>query len=182
VVTDIIDVIIPASVCEMTWLALSETSGTRSHSFVPNTTSQESALPQSAPHVPTLLFFDNNNPRIESLRRNPGSITTIPLLIHGARSEYQLSAIVYHGSYHFTARIIHETESWKYDGAHNSGEVIKEAQGLDEQGLQTLDGRKAHILLYTPKPGLSLNGEPPFTSSKIARNSINKGIRKESSL
>jgi hypothetical protein len=108
--------------------------------------------------VPSLLVFENNDLETESMQINPTSVITIPDQAQANTLEYHLAAIIYHGTYHFTARIIHQEESWSYDGQRNNGEAEKETQTLNAQDLQVLGDRRAHILLYTLKS--SLNGKP----------------------
>ena len=56
-------------------------------------------------------------------------------------NSYRLSAIVYLGSYHFTARLVLENGSvWKYDGKSNNGIPIFEF------GAQKTDSELSHFL------------------------------------
>jgi hypothetical protein len=48
--------------------------------------------------------------------------------------------------------MIHGDQTWEYDGQLNNGDPTREIKDYNEQDLQTLRGRRAHALLYTPKP------------------------------
>lgn len=67
---------------------------------------------------------------------------------------YQLSAIIYLGSFHFTSRLILKNRSvWKHDGRINNGIPVFDfgAQETNSEllRLQTLDDRRAHIYIYS---------------------------------
>jgi hypothetical protein len=124
-----------------------------------NASSFRSRMLQSSPptgstahQIPSLLAFENDDPQNESCRFIPRRQISIPGTNEGDTSEYHLSAIIYYGGYHFTARIIDGRDSWAYDSQRNDGEVTRESRDLDEEDLKALDGRGAHILLYAPRP------------------------------
>jgi hypothetical protein len=102
--------------------------------------------------MPSLLVFETDGSNRELHTFIPNRSITVPGSTLGSTSEYHLRAIIYHGGYHFTARMIHEDQIWEYDGQHNCGDATREIQDLTEQDLQILRGRSAHTFLYTPKP------------------------------
>jgi hypothetical protein len=62
---------------------------------------------------------------------------------------YDLRGIIYYGSYHFTSRVIDDSQnSWFHDGMRAGGRVIFEGNytGLNE--VIAPDGRTPHFLLY----------------------------------
>lgn len=68
-------------------------------------------------------------------------------------TEYQFRAVIYHGDYHFTARIIDPHNNiYIYDGQKNEGFPSFESKLIDYKNFKnftTLHGRSAHIYIYS---------------------------------
>jgi hypothetical protein len=66
--------------------------------------------------------------------------------------EYHLRAIIYHGDYHFTARLFDQFDGiWTYDGQKNEGFPSPEftwSECDNFHKLTSLEGRNGHIYLY----------------------------------
>ncbi|KAL6309393.1 hypothetical protein BKA93DRAFT_746245 [Sparassis latifolia] len=79
-------------------------------------------------------------------------ITPIFDLEFNMQTTYSLATVIYFGSSHFTARLLHSHNSgWIYDDQQNDG-VPQYENRMDTDDLTpllTLDGRWAHILVYT---------------------------------
>ena len=68
-------------------------------------------------------------------------------------AQYHLSAIIYHGNYHFTARIIDPNKNvYTYDGQKKNGFPSFESKSCDIKNCEYLtehDGRSAHLYIYS---------------------------------
>lgn len=85
----------------------------------------------------------------------PSPYLAIPCTSYKCR--YRLAAIIYHGDFHFCARLLlHNHSLWMYDGQTNNGTPILEhpdfgawhAQGGSLSLLTSLGSKKAHIYIY----------------------------------
>jgi hypothetical protein len=101
-------------------------------------------------NVPSLLFFETAPDTIPihilCMKLN---IKTCTLNI--STSQYILRAIIYNGSFHFTARLFDPHQNvWTYDSQKNDGFPSPESISNEElQNFLTLDGRSAHIYIYS---------------------------------
>lgn len=97
--------------------------------------------------MPSILFLE----LIES--RTPISPTrTLNVPIKQGIATYVLAGVIYTGDFHFSARIIDYThnKSYTYDGQSNNGcPAAEDSQEGVSSNLLDLDGRRAHILLYS---------------------------------
>ena len=68
-------------------------------------------------------------------------------------TQYHLSAIIYHGNYHFTARIIDPNKNvYTYDGQKKKGFPSFESKLCDIKNREYFtehDGRSAHLYIYS---------------------------------
>jgi len=104
-------------------------------------------------NAPPILFFELPMESTSSLCTILPS-WNIKILLLLEPFQYQLSAIIYLGGFHFTIRLIHKNGSvWKHNGATNNGIPILDfiAQKTDSEleQLLTLEQRKAHIYIYS---------------------------------
>ncbi|TFK20676.1 hypothetical protein FA15DRAFT_707866 [Coprinopsis marcescibilis] len=98
---------------------------------------------------PKVLFFENDNPNDpNSLFLTPDPTLTVPGETPGCEVQYHLASIIYVGGYHFSARIIHRTEIWSYDGQQNEGRLMKKHIPMGSPQLEVLGTRRAHLLMY----------------------------------
>ncbi|KAJ3554886.1 hypothetical protein NP233_g12332 [Leucocoprinus birnbaumii] len=105
-------------------------------------------------HFPILVF------ELHSTESYILPSTSLQLPCRDVTCRYRLSAIVYHGSLHFTLRIVlPDGAVWKYDGQANNGspefeKTLAVGSGaspsqFELSGLLDLDGRRAHVLIYS---------------------------------
>lgn len=88
------------------------------------------------------LFLHFELPQM--LKISASTAITIP----GSGYVYDLVGIVYHGSNHFTARILGGNTVYEYDGQVNGGIPILRASSDGNQCYGELEGRTAHICIY----------------------------------
>lgn len=97
--------------------------------------------------APSALWFEI----IESdTQVKPSPKLTIP--VESGLATYSLSGIIYQGGFHFSARIVQNDPliTYTYDGQCNNGFPTPEHPPSDfETNLSSLDGRRAHIVLYS---------------------------------
>lgn len=64
---------------------------------------------------------------------------------------YYLTAIIYHGDFHFVARLFHPTKNiaWKYNDQLNQGTPAEDLNFPQNASLSKLDSKSAHVYIYT---------------------------------
>ncbi|EIM87775.1 uncharacterized protein STEHIDRAFT_54710 [Stereum hirsutum FP-91666 SS1] len=68
----------------------------------------------------------------------------------GRKTKYRLAGVVYHGTYHFTARLIDKnSNTWCHDGMTNAGKCIPAGKVKDVPDMSVLEGRVACLAIYT---------------------------------
>lgn len=65
--------------------------------------------------------------------------------------QYVLCGIIYLGAYHFSARILDDSNVWSYDGRENDGNPLFDAaiSDIDKLDISCLRGREAHVYVYS---------------------------------
>jgi len=93
---------------------------------------------------PILMFEDPGG----SVDISPNLEIQIP--IHNVTTQFNLQAIIYFGSAHFSCRLIHSNTLWKYDGMHNQGQPEAEMQTNDIaiSDLRYLDQKRSSLFIY----------------------------------
>jgi len=67
------------------------------------------------------------------------------------KSSYRLRGVVYHGSYHFTARIIDSNNCvWYHDGMTTGKDCVYEGKWKDIGDIGSVNDRRATLLIYVP--------------------------------
>jgi len=67
------------------------------------------------------------------------------------KTSYRLRGVVYHGSYHFTARIIDGNNCiWYHDGMTTGKDCVYEGKQKDISDIGSVNGRRATLLIYVP--------------------------------
>jgi hypothetical protein len=97
--------------------------------------------------LPSILFFEI----VSSSSCAIIPSITLVLPSQGVDTTYELCAILYYGTHHFTARVFFLGKTWNYDGRLNGGCPVAYSPALvdtNEEHLSHLDGRVAHILVY----------------------------------
>ena len=108
---------------------------------------------RSSSHVyvdnpPPLLTFEvtpNTVPKIIPSQ-------TITFQTQNSNTHYKLRAVIYHGNFHFTARLIQNEIFWMYDSQKNNGHPIQEnfPPNIDIfHAITTLQEQHAHIYIYS---------------------------------
>jgi hypothetical protein len=74
---------------------------------------------------------------------------TIEVSKNGRREKYHLKGIIYHGGYHFNARIVtSEKVVWYHDGITTANKCKYEGKLCDLCDIRDADGRKISTVIY----------------------------------
>jgi len=72
-----------------------------------------------------------------------------PVIYRDVKSSYRLRGVVYHGSYHFTARIIDSNNCvWYHDGMTTGKDCVYEGKWKDISDIGSVNERRATLLIY----------------------------------
>jgi len=82
-----------------------------------------------------------------------GSLKVTPAIDvskNGRKVRYQLKGIIYHGGYHFTARVVtSQGDVWYYDGMTTARECIYEGKLSELTNIRDAEGRKISTVIYS---------------------------------
>jgi hypothetical protein len=102
-------------------------------------------------HPPPLITFEI--PPTTKQKNIPNMTLNIKTFENSIK--YKLRSIIYHGNFHFTARLFNDNQFlWSYDGQQNNGVPLSEKtrwntlQNSEFEKIITLEERKAHLLVY----------------------------------
>jgi hypothetical protein len=75
---------------------------------------------------------------------------TIEVSKNGRKEKYNLKGIIYHGGYHFTARIItSQRDVWYHDGMTTANECRYEGKLCDLHDIRDAEGRRISTVIYS---------------------------------
>jgi hypothetical protein len=75
---------------------------------------------------------------------------TIEVSKNGRKAKYHLKGIIYHGGYHFTARIVtSQKDVWYHDGMTTAKECKYEGKLCDFHDIRDAEGRKVSTVIYS---------------------------------
>jgi hypothetical protein len=75
---------------------------------------------------------------------------TIEMNKNGKKIKYHLKGVIYHGGYHFTARVVtSQGDVWYYDGMTTAKECRFEGRLSDLHNIRVAEGRKISTVIYS---------------------------------
>jgi hypothetical protein len=97
--------------------------------------------------------FNPTIPPLIALSLTQGNLKVTPAIEvskNGRKVKYYLRGIIYHGGYHFTARVvINQEDVWYHDGMTTARECRYEGKLCDLPNIRDVAGRKLSTVVYS---------------------------------
>jgi len=99
------------------------------------------------------IDFNPILPPVLAFSLTQGSVKVTPAIDvskNGRKVRYHLKGIIYHGGYHFTARVVtSQGDVWYHDGMTTARECIYEGKLNELTDIRDAEGRKISTVIYS---------------------------------